>query len=99
MVWLIARITPARRLQWLKDLYQQNKLVKNEFELGTQGGSAEDHDAGAQYLRQEDHIIPPQSSGAGRAVGTKDYSEIDWRAATSACSSAATGRAREGHVD
>jgi len=64
--------------QWLKDLYQQNKLVKNEFELG--GRKVDLRKITMPVLNvyaKEDHIIPPQTSRALRAlVGTKDYSEI-----------------------
>ena len=39
--------------QWLKDLYQDNKLVKGELELGGQRGQPEEHHhAGAERLRQ-----------------------------------------------
>ena len=38
--------------QWLKDLYQGNKLVKGELELGGQGGQPEEpHDAGPERVR------------------------------------------------
>jgi len=64
--------------QWLKDLYQQNKLVKNEFELG--GRKVDLRRITMPVLNiyaQDDHIIPPQTSRAlGALVGTKDYSEI-----------------------
>jgi polyhydroxyalkanoate synthase len=64
--------------QWLKDLYQQNKLVKNQFELG--GRKVELANITMPVLNvyaKEDHIIPPQCSRAlGRCVGTDDYSEI-----------------------
>jgi polyhydroxyalkanoate synthase len=64
--------------QWLKDLYQQNKLVKNEFELG--GRKVDLRKITMPVLNvyaKEDHIIPPQTSRAlGALVGTKDYSEI-----------------------
>ena len=64
--------------QWLKDLYQQNKLVKNEFELG--GRKVDLRRITMPVLNiyaHEDHIIPPQTSRAlGPLVGTKDYSEI-----------------------
>ena len=64
--------------QWLKDLYQQNKLVKNEFELG--GRKVELAKITMPVLNvyaKEDHIIPPQCSRAlGKCVGTDDYSEI-----------------------
>src|SRR5678815_4100946 len=64
--------------QWLKDLYQQNKLVKNQFELG--GRKVELANITMPVLNiyaQEDHIIPPQCSRAlAECVGTDDYSEI-----------------------
>jgi polyhydroxyalkanoate synthase subunit PhaC len=64
--------------QWLKDLYQQNKLVKNKFELG--GRKVELAEITMPVLNvyaKEDHIIPPQCSRAlGKCVGTDDYSEI-----------------------
>ena len=64
--------------QWLKDLYQQNKLVKNQFELG--GRKVELAKITMPVLNvyaKEDHIIPPQCSRAlAECVGTDDYSEI-----------------------
>jgi len=64
--------------QWLKDLYQQNKLVKNQFELG--GRKVELVNITMPVLNiyaKEDHIIPPQCSRAlSDCVGTDDYSEI-----------------------
>jgi len=64
--------------QWLKDLYQQNKLVKNQFELG--GRKVELANITMPVLNvyaKEDHIIPPQCSRAlADCVGTDDYSEI-----------------------
>jgi poly[(R)-3-hydroxyalkanoate] polymerase subunit PhaC len=64
--------------QWLKDLYQQNKLVRNEFELG--GRKVELANITMPVLNvyaKEDHIIPPQCSRAlAECVGTDDYSEI-----------------------
>jgi polyhydroxyalkanoate synthase len=64
--------------QWLKDLYQQNKLVKNEFELsGRRVNLANITMPVLNVYAQDDHIIPPQTSRALRdLVGTDDYSEI-----------------------
>ena len=64
--------------QWLKDLYQQNKLVKNEFELsGRRVDLADITMPVLNVYAQNDHIIPPQTSRAlGPLVGTDDYSEI-----------------------
>jgi poly[(R)-3-hydroxyalkanoate] polymerase subunit PhaC len=64
--------------QWLKDLYQENKLIRNEFELG-----GRKVDLGKitmpvlNVFAQDDHIIPPATSQAlGAQVGTKDYTEL-----------------------
>jgi polyhydroxyalkanoate synthase len=64
--------------QWLKDLYQDNKLIKGQFELG---GRRVDLDnirmPVLNVYAQDDHIIPPKSSQAlGAHVGTSDYTEI-----------------------
>ena len=65
--------------QWLKDLYQDNKLVKGEFELS--GRRVDLSKLTAPVLNVfalNDHIIPPTCSRAlGAHVGTKDYSEIE----------------------
>nr|WP_245284002.1 class III poly(R)-hydroxyalkanoic acid synthase subunit PhaC [Bradyrhizobium sp. Cp5.3] len=64
--------------QWLKDLYQDNKLVKGEFELN--GRRVDLSRLTAPVLNVfalNDHIIPPTCSRAlGAHVGTKDYQEI-----------------------
>ena len=64
--------------QWLKDLYQQNKLAKNEFELG--GRRVDLRRITMPVLNvyaQDDHIIPPATSRAlGALVGTEDYTEL-----------------------
>ena len=65
--------------QWLKDLYQDNKLVKGEFELS--GRRVDLSKLIAPVLNVfalNDHIIPPTCSRAlGAHLGTKDYSEIE----------------------
>jgi polyhydroxyalkanoate synthase len=64
--------------QWLKDLYQDNKLVKNEFELG--GRRVDLHNITMPVLNvyaKDDHIVPPATSTAlSKSVGTKDYTEL-----------------------
>jgi polyhydroxyalkanoate synthase len=64
--------------QWLKDLYQQNKLVRNELEIGGQRV-----DLGhltmpvLNVYAKDDHIIPPATSRAlAGKVGTADYTEL-----------------------
>jgi polyhydroxyalkanoate synthase len=78
--WLADRVDhPGEAAkQWLKDLYQQNRLIKGEFELG--GRKVDLKNIRMPVLNvfaQDDHIIPPKSSQAlkGR-VGTQDYTEL-----------------------
>ena len=67
--------------QWLKDLYQQNKLVRNEWELG--GRKVDLRQVTMPVLNiyaESDTIIPPKTSQALRGtVGTEDYTEIGLR--------------------
>lgn len=64
--------------QWLKDLYQDNQLVKGEFKLA--GRKVDLKKLTMPVLNvyaQEDHIIPPKSSQALKSkVGTRDYTEL-----------------------
>jgi polyhydroxyalkanoate synthase subunit PhaC len=64
--------------QWLKDLYQDNKLIRNEFELG--GRKVDLGKVTMPVLNvfaRDDHIIPPATSqGLKLCVGSKDYREL-----------------------
>lgn len=65
--------------QWLKDLYQQNKLVKNELELD--GRRVDLGHITAPVLNVfalEDHIIPPATSRAlgPKLTGAAEYEEL-----------------------
>jgi polyhydroxyalkanoate synthase len=64
--------------QWLIDLYQDNKLVKNEFKLG--GRTVDLRKITMPVLNvfaRDDHIIPPATSqGLKLCVGSKDYREL-----------------------
>jgi polyhydroxyalkanoate synthase len=64
--------------QWLKDLYQDNKLVRGEFELG--GRKVDLRNITMPVLNvfaRDDHIIPPATSQALRiCVGSRDYDEL-----------------------
>ena len=64
--------------QWLKDFYQDNKLIRNELELG--GRKVELGQVAMPVLNiyaQDDHIIPPATSRALEGkVGTDDYTEL-----------------------
>jgi polyhydroxyalkanoate synthase len=64
--------------QWLKDLYQDNKLVKGEFTLAGEKVNLKRITMPVlNVFAQEDHIIPPKSSQAmKKQVGTKDYTEL-----------------------
>lgn len=64
--------------QWLKDLYHQNKLVKNEFQL-----SGRTVDLGQitmpilNIFAENDHIVPAACSSAlGGLVGSDDYTDV-----------------------
>jgi polyhydroxyalkanoate synthase subunit PhaC len=64
--------------QWIKDLYQQNKLVEGTFELG--GHRVNLADVSMPVLNifaKDDHIIPPaMTRNIGERLGTKDYTEL-----------------------
>jgi polyhydroxyalkanoate synthase len=64
--------------QWLKDLYQQNKLIRNELELG--GRHVDLRHITMPVLNiyaEDDHIIPPATSRAiAGKIGTDDYTEL-----------------------
>ena len=60
--------------QWMKDLYQDNKLVKNQFELS--GRKVELPNITMPVLNiyaENDHIIPPQTS---RALGDRRHRRL-----------------------
>jgi polyhydroxyalkanoate synthase len=63
--------------QWLKDLYQDNKLVKGKLAIGDRTVDLKNLKMPVlNIFSDSDHIIPSSSSRALRAVvGTKDYSE------------------------
>lgn len=64
--------------QWFKDLYQDNKLVRNEFELG--GRQVDLRRVTMPVLNvwaAGDVVVPTACSrGQGRHFGTTDYSEL-----------------------
>ncbi|WP_200905676.1 class III poly(R)-hydroxyalkanoic acid synthase subunit PhaC [Methylobacterium sp. ARG-1] len=64
--------------QWLKDLYQDNKLVQSTFVLG--GRTVDLKRIACPVLNvfaQDDHIIPPATSQALKdRIGTDDYTEL-----------------------
>jgi polyhydroxyalkanoate synthase len=64
--------------QWLKDLYQGNRLVKGEFMLGGEKVNLKKVTMPVlNVFAEDDHIIPPKSSQALKShVGTRDYTEL-----------------------
>lgn len=64
--------------QWLKDLYQQNKLILNELELdGRRVDLGRITMPVLNVYAKDDHIIPPATSRAlGAKVGTPEYEEL-----------------------
>jgi len=64
--------------QWMKDLYQQNRLVRNEWEL--EGRLVDLGNITMPVLNvyaKDDHIIPPATSRpSARRLGTTDYTEL-----------------------
>ena len=64
--------------QWLKELYQDNKLIKNAFAInGRQVNLRNITMPVLNVYAKDDHIIPPATSQAlGAKVGTRDYTEL-----------------------
>jgi polyhydroxyalkanoate synthase len=64
--------------QWLKDLYQGNKLVKGELELGGKVVNLKNLTMPVlNVFAKDDHIIPLATTQALRlCVGSKDYQEL-----------------------
>src|SRR6185436_4747422 len=64
--------------QWLKELYQENRLVNGTFTLGGRKVLLSNITMPVLNIyATQDHIVPPSTSKAlGPLVGTKDYTEI-----------------------
>ena len=64
--------------QFIKDFYQENKLIKGEFTLGGQRVDLKNITIPVLNIyAEEDHLVPPASSLALKEyVGTEDYSEL-----------------------
>jgi polyhydroxyalkanoate synthase len=64
--------------QWLKELYQENRLIRDEFVLD--GSTVRLKDITCPVLNvytETDHIIPSEmSQGLRGRVGTEDYTEV-----------------------
>jgi polyhydroxyalkanoate synthase len=64
--------------QWLKELYQQNQLVRGEWHLcGRRVDLRAITMPVLNVFAQDDHIVPPPTSRAlGGVIGTSDYTEL-----------------------
>ena len=64
-------------LQFMKDFYQDNKLIKGEVELGEQKVDLSNIDVPVLNIYAElDHLVPPKAAQAlGDYVGTDDFTE------------------------
>jgi len=62
-------------LQFMEDLYQQNKLIEGELEIGNQTVSLKDVTMPVLNIyATEDHLVPPSATiPLKKYVGTKDY--------------------------
>ena len=68
----------AAALQWLIELYKENRLIKGTFEMSGERVNLADLTMPVlNVYALQDHIIPPPCSQAlKKYVGTKDYTEI-----------------------
>ncbi len=66
--------------QFIKDFYQQNKLLKGGLEIGGQAVSLKDVTMPVLNIyAEQDHLVPPDASRALRGrVGTQDYTELSF---------------------
>jgi polyhydroxyalkanoate synthase subunit PhaC len=67
--------------QWLKELYQENQLIKNRWELGGRRVDLKNVTMPVLNIYAEaDHIIPPPTVRALKGkLGTADYTELGLR--------------------
>lgn len=67
--------------QFVKDFYQDNKLIAGEVEIGNETVNLKNIDIPVLNIyAQDDHLVPPSASKPLRdAVGTKDYTELSFK--------------------
>lgn len=67
--------------QFVKDFYQQNKLIKGEVEIGGQVVNLKNITCPVLNIyANDDHLVPPSASKPlGKYVGTKDYTELSFK--------------------
>jgi polyhydroxyalkanoate synthase len=65
--------------QFIKDFFQENKLIKNEVMLGDQRVDLRNITVPVlNCFANQDHLVPPKSTRAlGKYVGTDDYAELE----------------------
>jgi polyhydroxyalkanoate synthase len=66
--------------QFIKDFFQQNKLMKGEVQIGDYTVNLRDVKMPVlNVFAEQDHLVPPDSSRAlKKVVGSKDYSELSF---------------------
>jgi polyhydroxyalkanoate synthase len=66
--------------QFIKDFYQQNKLLKGGLEIGDQEVKLKDVTMPVlNVFAEQDHLVPPDASRAMRGkLGTQDYTELSF---------------------
>lgn len=67
--------------QFLKDFYQQNKLINGGLKIGAYDVNLKNVSMPVlNIFATEDHLVPPDASKAlKKLVGTRDYTEISFR--------------------
>lgn len=65
--------------QFIKDFYQQNKLLKGGLEIGEPVSLKAITMPVLNVFAEQDHLVPPDASRAMRGkLGTKDYTELSF---------------------
>lgn len=67
--------------EFVKQFYQENKLLKGEVKIGNCTVSLKDITCPVLNIyANDDHLVPPSASKPlGKAVGTKDYTELSFK--------------------
>ena len=67
--------------EFVKQFYQENKLLKNEVKVGTDTVNLKNITCPVLNIyANDDHLVPPSASKPlGKAVGTKDYTELSFK--------------------
>lgn len=67
--------------QFIKDFYQENKLIKGEVEIGGEKINLKNLKMPVlNIFAEQDHLVPPDASRALKNhVGTKDYTELSFK--------------------